>query len=60
MNKVAIYPGTFDPITFGHIVAFAVLLKIFSDILNASSKSSGNNIMFITVVILDSLITFIK
>ena len=19
MNKVAIYPGTFDPITFGHI-----------------------------------------
>ena len=26
MNKVAIYPGTFDPITFGHIDVFKPFL----------------------------------
>ena len=30
MSKVAIYPGTFDPITFGHIDVIKKGLKLFS------------------------------
>ena len=29
MKKVAIYPGTFDPITFGHIDVIKKSLKLF-------------------------------
>ena len=32
MNKVAIYPGTFDPITFGHIDVIKKGLKLFNKI----------------------------
>ena len=37
MNKVAIYPGTFDPITFGHIDVIKKGLKIFDKIVVAVS-----------------------
>ena len=30
MKKVAIYPGTFDPITFGHIDVIKKGLKLFA------------------------------
>ena len=33
MPKVAIYPGTFDPITFGHIDVIKKSLKIFDKII---------------------------
>ena len=29
MSKIAIYPGTFDPITFGHIDVIKKSLKLF-------------------------------
>ena len=32
MTKVAIYPGTFDPITFGHIDVIKKSLKLFSKV----------------------------
>ena len=32
MNKIAIYPGTFDPITFGHIDVIKKSLKLFDKI----------------------------
>ena len=32
MNKTAIYPGTFDPITFGHIDVIKKSLKLFDKI----------------------------
>ena len=35
MNKVAIYPGTFDPITFGHIDVIKKGLKLFDKIIVA-------------------------
>ena len=33
MNKVAIYPGTFDPITFGHIDVIKKGLKLLIKLL---------------------------
>ena len=32
MSKVAIYPGTFDPITYGHIDVIKKGLKLFDKI----------------------------
>ena len=37
MSKVAIYPGTFDPITFGHIDVIKKSLKLFEKIIVAVS-----------------------
>ena len=41
MSKVAIYPGTFDPITFGHIDVIKKSLKLFDKIVVA--VSDGEN-----------------
>ena len=37
MSKTAIYPGTFDPITFGHIDVIKKALKLFDKIVVAVS-----------------------
>ena len=37
MKKVAIYPGTFDPITFGHIDVIKKALKLFDKVIVAAS-----------------------
>ena len=37
MNKTAIYPGTFDPITYGHIDVIKKSLKLFDKIVVAVS-----------------------
>ena len=46
MNKVAIYPGTFDPITFGHIDVIKKALKIVSTVIVAISDGSSKNYLF--------------
>ena len=46
MNKVAIYPGTFDPITFGHIDVIKKGLRIFSKIVVAVSDVDNKNYLF--------------
>ncbi len=46
MNKVAIYPGTFDPITFGHIDVIKKALKLFSKIVVAVSDVDNKNYLF--------------
>ena len=46
MNKVAIYPGTFDPITFGHIDVIKKGLKLFDKIVVAVSDSENKIILF--------------
>ena len=46
MNKVAIYPGTFDPITFGHIDVIKKALKLFDKIVVAVSDVNNKNYLF--------------
>ena len=46
MNKIAIYPGTFDPITFGHIDVIKKALKIFDKIVVGVSDESNKNYLF--------------
>ena len=46
MNKVAIYPGTFDPITFGHIDVIKKGLKLFDKIVVAISNVDNKNYLF--------------
>ena len=46
MNKVAIYPGTFDPITFGHIDVIKKGLKLFDKIVVGVSNVSSKNYLF--------------
>ena len=46
MNKVAIYPGTFDPITFGHIDVIKKALKLFDKIVVAVSNVDNKDYLF--------------
>ncbi len=46
MNKVAIYPGTFDPITFGHIDVIKKGLKLFDKIIVAVSNVDNKDYLF--------------
>ncbi len=48
MTKTAIYPGTFDPITFGHIDVIKKSLKLFDKIVVGVSKESNKNYLFST------------
>jgi pantetheine-phosphate adenylyltransferase len=44
--KIAIYPGTFDPITFGHIDIIKRASQLFDHIIIASAKDSNKNPLF--------------
>jgi len=46
MRKVAIYPGTFDPITFGHIDIIKKSLKIVDKVVVATTDSSDKDYFF--------------
>ena len=46
MNKIAIYPGTFDPITFGHIDLIKKGIKLFDKIVVAVSDVDNKNYLF--------------
>mgnify|MGYP006257601439 CR=1 FL=1 len=46
MNKAAIYPGTFDPITFGHIDVIKKGLKLFDKIIVAVSDVDNKDYLF--------------
>ena len=46
MSKVAIYPGTFDPITFGHIDVIKKSLKLFDKVVVAISDVENKNYLF--------------
>ena len=46
MKKVAIYPGTFDPITFGHIDVIKKALRLFDKVVVAASEGTKKNYLF--------------
>ena len=46
MNKVAIYPGTFDPITYGHIDVIKKALKLFDKIVVGVSNVNNKSYLF--------------
>jgi len=46
MSKVVIYPGTFDPITYGHIDVIKKALKLFDKIIVGVSDVSNKKYLF--------------
>ncbi len=44
--KTAIYPGTFDPITYGHIDVIKKSLKIFDKLIVATTDNNDKNYFF--------------
>ena len=46
MKNIAIYPGTFDPITFGHIDVIKKGLKLFNKIVVAVSDVDNKDYLF--------------
>tara|TARA_B100000427_G_scaffold261527_1_gene226048 strand:- start:26 stop:520 length:495 start_codon:yes stop_codon:yes gene_type:complete len=46
MKNVAIYPGTFDPITFGHIDVIKKALKFVDNVIVGISNGNQKNFLF--------------
>ena len=44
--RTAVYPGTFDPITFGHIDVIRKSLKIFDNLIVATTDNTDKNYFF--------------
>ncbi|MDC0248068.1 pantetheine-phosphate adenylyltransferase [Pelagibacteraceae bacterium] len=46
MKKIGLYPGTFDPITFGHIDVIKSALKIVDKLIIAASNDFSKDYLF--------------
>ena len=45
-EKIAVYPGTFDPVTFGHIDIIERASNLFDSIIVAAVKNSSKKMLF--------------
>jgi pantetheine-phosphate adenylyltransferase len=45
-RKIAVYPGSFDPITFGHLDIINRGLRIFDEVIIAVARNSTKNALF--------------
>ena len=45
-NRIAIYPGTFDPVTFGHIDIMKRAVKLFDRLVVAVALNPNKNPLF--------------
>ncbi|NOT84417.1 MAG: pantetheine-phosphate adenylyltransferase [Methylococcaceae bacterium] len=46
MNIIAIYPGTFDPVTNGHLDLIARAAKIYNEVIVAIAENKGKTPLF--------------
>lgn len=44
--KIAVYPGSFDPVTYGHLDIIERALKIFDGVIVAVARNSEKNSLF--------------
>jgi pantetheine-phosphate adenylyltransferase len=60
MGKVAIYPGSFDPITYGHIDIIERAIKIFDKVIVAIAHHIGKRSLFTVEERLEMIRTIFK
>ncbi len=46
MKKIAVYPGSFDPITYGHLDIIRRTLTIFDEVIVAVARNSSKSSLF--------------
>ncbi len=46
MGKIAIYPGSFDPVTYGHLDVLNRAVAIFGDVIIAVANNASKQYMF--------------
>ena len=45
-NRIALYPGTFDPVTFGHIDIMRRAMKLFDRLIVAVALNANKHPLF--------------
>ncbi|MBJ6801474.1 pantetheine-phosphate adenylyltransferase [Geomonas propionica] len=58
--RVAVYPGSFDPVTYGHLDIIDRALKIFDGVIVAVARNSEKNALFTVQERIDMLSEILK